>query len=141
MKKLKIILPSLILILIVISTIYYFDKHNYYEPGENDSFRLKVGETFSVKLYENPTTGYSNCVLNENAINCIEIVKESYEADWNTNKIDGNGGEFIVKFKAVKKGIDTIKIGSCPTFKEGKTCKDFNTIKNQTDNKFYVTVE
>lgn len=125
----------------MILIIYLLWSYNYYKPGENDSFNLKVGEEFSVKLYENPSTGYSNCVLNENSVGCIEKVKQYYEPDWNPFKQDGKGGELILKFKAVKTGIDTIRISKCPTGREHKTCKDYSVNSSQIDNEFYVLVE
>lgn len=142
MKKLKILLISTTVILAIIALFYLVDNYNYYLPGENDSFKLKIGEKFTVKLYENASTGYSNCWLNENTVTCIEKVSENYEAGLNSKLgYIGAGGTIAVTFIAVKKGIDTLKIGSCPLGREGKTCKDYTAKNSQIDNVFYVTVE
>ena len=142
MKKLKIILLSLTFVLVIISIIYLSDNYNYYKPGENGSFKLKIGEEFSIKLYENASTGYSNCWLNENSVTCLEKVGENYEAGLNSKLgYIGAGGDLKITFKATKKGIDTLKMGSCPIGREGKTCKDYNAKNSQIDNEFYITVE
>lgn len=142
MKKSKILLLSIIVMLAIISVIYIYDNYNYYKPGENSSFKLKIGEKFTVKLHENPSTGYLNCWLNENSVTCLEKVSENYEAGLNSKLgYMGAGGNLKITFKAVKKGIDTLKIGSCPLGREKKTCKDYNTENTQIDNEFYIIVK
>lgn len=140
MKKIRILFVSITFALIVI--FYLRGNNNSYKPGENSSFKLKRGEKFSIKLYENPSTGYSYCWLNENSVACLEKVEENYETGLNSKLgYDGSGGSLEVTFKATKKGIDTVKMGSCPLGREGKTCKDYNTKNSQTHNEFYITVE
>jgi predicted secreted protein len=142
MKKFRIIFIVITFVLLAISIIYFSDNYNYYKPGENGAFKLRIGEEFSIKLYENPSTGYSNCWLNENSVTCIEKVDENYKSGLNSKlDYDGAGGDLKVTFKATKKGIDTLKIGSCPLGREGKTCKDYNAKNSQIDNEFYITVE
>jgi predicted secreted protein len=142
MKKFRITFTIIIFGLLAFSINYFNDNYNYYKPGENGGFRLRVGEEFSIKLYENPSTGHSNCWLNENAVSCIKKVGRNYISGLNSKLgYEGAGGDLKITFKATKKGVDTLKIGSCPLGIEGKTSKDYTTANCQTDNEFYIIVE
>ena len=142
MRKFRIIFIVTIFVLLIIFLFYFKANYNYYKPGENGTYKLKIGQEFYVKLYENPSTGYSNCWLNENSVTCIEKVRENNTTGLNSKLgYIGAGGDLIVTFKAIKKGIDTVKIGSCPLSREGKKCEDYNTKNTQIDNEFYITVE
>lgn len=128
-----------ILILIALATLigiykYFFYRPEYYEVG-NEYIYVKVGETFKIKMYENASTGYLECWLNENKPHLIVPVKSDFEGK-GTDCI-GCGGDLILSFKAVKKGNDTLKFASCPAGREGKSYS-YYTEKNTTPQQIYT---
>ena len=140
-KKYLKIFGILITIIILIGTFYYRIFCNYYKSGENKNFELKVGETLEIRLYENGSTGYSNCWLNENKSKKLKLVNRKYENSLNAKLgYDGAGGIITLIFKAQEKGIDTIKIANCPLGRENKNCSDYSEKNIETDNEFRIEI-
>ena len=111
-KKYLKIFGIFISIIILIGIFYYNKFCNYYKSGENNNFELKVGETLEIRLYENGSTGFSNCWLNENRSKKLKLVNRKYENSLYAKLgSEGAGGIITLIFKAYEKGIDTIKIG------------------------------
>lgn len=139
-KYLK-IFGILIAIIILIGTFYYIRFCNYYKSGENKNFELKVGETLEIRLYENGSTGYSNCWLNENKSKKLKLVDRKYEKSLYAKLgYDGAGGITTLFFKAQEKGIDTIKIANCPLGPENKNCSDYSEKNTETENEFIIEI-
>lgn len=140
-KKYLKIFGILITIIILISTYYYRRFCNYYKSGENKNFELKVGENLEIRLYENGSTGYSNCWLNENKSKKLKLVNQEYENSLNAKLgYEGAGGIITLIFKAQEKGIDTIKIANCPIGRESKNCNDYTEKNTEVDNEFIVKI-
>lgn len=74
---------------------------------ENTNITVNAGETFTVKLDENPTTGYqwSYAVSDENV---VALSKDEYAADRTAGDIEGAGGQRVLTFKALSKGTAAI---------------------------------
>jgi hypothetical protein len=53
----------------------------------------------------------------------------------------GAGGSETLIFKGIRKGVDTIKIGSCPTGREKRNCSYYTEDSVRSDNEFVVVVE
>ena len=141
-KKFKIqILISIFLFLISIFIYYNYREYNaYYESGENDTFNVNVGESFKIKLYENGSTGYLQCWLNENKT-YFEREKNDHQLRFAYQKgCIGCGGIVIFNFKAMKKGIDTIKIANCPVGIERKKVSDYTDKNSKSENEFIVKI-
>lgn len=87
---------------------------------------LKKDKTFSIKLGENGSIGFSNCWINQVECQNIEFKSHYYVSSPEEKEgCIGCGGYVFWKFKAVKIGIDTIKITYCPTGIEQKSCSNF----------------
>ena len=141
-RRTKIFLLTIVFLLFTIGVLYiFFYPSHVYTSGENDTFTIKVGESFSVKLYENGSTGYIYCWLNEKNCNCLKLTSRQYEQSLN-QKLGyiGSGGTIKFTFVATKVGIDTVKLTNCPTAVEHKNCADFSHNSTKRDNKFIITV-
>ena len=129
------------LIIILIGIFYYKKFYNYHKSGENNNFELKVGETLKIRLYENGSSGFSNCWLNENRSKKLKLVNQKYENSLNAKLgSEGAGGIITLIFKAHETGIDTIKIANCPLGPESKNCSDYNEKNTAADNEFIVKI-
>lgn len=82
------------------------EKMIYREADNGRETRLRVGETFTLELPGNPTTGYAWRVdrINKNALNEIsgEFVRDSGAI--------GAGGQFQFKFEAIKAGMSDLRL-------------------------------
>jgi predicted secreted protein len=137
MKKILVLVAFIILVL---SILYYLEYEDYYESGENDSFEIKVGQEFHIRLYENGSTGYSNCWINEKNNPLFKKVKEEYSQSLNARLgYIGSGGLIEMTFKGLKVGVDTIKIANC-SFRDGEKCTDYNTENTKSDNEFIIKI-
>jgi inhibitor of cysteine peptidase len=67
------------------------------------SLKLKVGDTFVIKLESNPTTGYS-WSLAESDSKVVKQVSSVYEPEKTAPNIVGSGGTEVWTFKAFAKG-------------------------------------
>lgn len=137
-RKLTIVI---ILIFIGIAIYYYKNCYHFYNRGENDSFRIKVGETFEIKLDENGSTGYTNCCLNESELKTVKMVKKEYKQSFHSKLgYEGSGGTIVMTFQGIAVGLETIKLANCPTGPEDKSCKDYTVSNTKADNEFLINV-
>lgn len=137
MKKILILVAFIILVL---SILYYREFEDYYKSGENDSFEIRVGQEFQIKLDENGSTGYSHCWLNEKNNTLLKKVKEEYSPSLNSRfGYIGSGGLIEITFKGLKVGVDTIKIANC-SFRDGENCVDYNQENTKSDNEFIIKI-
>jgi len=141
MRITKIILLSVLTLAVAACTLYYYKYKDYYTTEENDSFKIKIGETFKIKLYANGSTGYINCWLNERTQDLVKKTNESYEPEPFSGRCEGCGGVETLVFTGLKKGSDTIKFASCPTGQESQTCEYFSDQHTPADHLFFITVE
>lgn len=72
-----------------------------------DSGAIKVGDTFTIRLEANHTTGYS-WSLADNKSDIVEKVSDVYEPYETAGNVVGSGGTEIWTFKAVAKGQATL---------------------------------
>ncbi len=131
-----------IIITIAIGCIIFYSKVfcKVYRNGENDNFKLKVGETFKIRLYQNGSTGYENCWLNEMESQIVKRVYDEYEPGLNSMLgAVGAGGTVIYTFKAISKGNQIIKMASCPVGPENKKCQDYSD-NTKPDNEFVINI-
>lgn len=77
------------------------------EVATNDGahFIIEKGKTITIELESNLTIPYKWKIISKNPL--LELTDESYNAD-NTNRV-GSGGMSKWKFKALKKGRDTLR--------------------------------
>ncbi|MGN6646059.1 MAG: protease inhibitor I42 family protein [Cytophaga sp.] len=138
MKKIYLALISFIVLVTVVGIIYY--RHFRYVNTTNDTFDCKVGETFKIRLYENGSTGYVNCWLNECQCKLVQQVKTDFiPSIYSRLGYDGAGGVKVLTFKAVSPGHGTIKFASC--FIGGnEECEDFTPENTPPDNEFIIDV-
>jgi len=68
---------------------------------------LKPGQTFTLTLDSNPTTGYSWEFVGLDSQNVVEVVKQEYKAD---SKLIGSGGVDTIRLKAVQVGEAVITL-------------------------------
>ena len=129
-KKIKSILLISTSFVLGVLIYFYSQFYNYYERGSNDYFKINVGESFTVKFYENTSAQSRECWMNEG--NCLHVktVGQDYQRRFFSDGCDGCGGFKSWTFVGYKKGIDTIKLNYCPpeywdnsirTFSEDRT--------------------
>lgn len=137
MKKILVLVSFIIF---VSSILYYREFEDYYKSGEKDSFEIKVGQEFNIRLFENGSTGYSNCWLNEKNNTLLKKVKEEYSQSLNSRiGYIGSGGLIEITFRGLKVGVDTIKIANC-SFRDGEKCTDYNPENTKSDNEFIIRI-
>lgn len=126
MKKIKKVIFVIIILLSLIGGYFYIDGYNFFEKGDVETFGIKVGESFTIKLYANGSSGYHNCWINENKCQFVELLGEEYESSWQ-EKLGyiGAGGTVMLTFIGNSNGTDTIKISDCPTGWMHKDCSFF----------------
>ena len=73
------------------------------------AMQLPVGETLTVRLASNPSTGYS-WVLAENAGNALKQSKRSFEPKQSVDRVVGAGGVDVWQFEAVSAGQHTLRL-------------------------------
>lgn len=129
----------MILFIVVIIVYFIYNRfYNYYSYGDSDSFEVKVNETFEIRLGENPSTGYSNCWLNEYQIKSLKLINQKYQSS--LSNTEGANGIVTLTFKAINKGIDTIKIANCPVAAENKNCSDFTEKNTEVGTQFIIII-
>lgn len=128
-------------VILILSILYYLEFEDYYKAGENDTFEIKIGKEFQIRLYANGSTGYSNYWLNEKKNGLIiKKVKEEYSQNlYSRMGYIGSGGIIKITFKGLKVGKDTIKIAYCP-FKGEKIYDYYNAENTESDNEFIVNI-
>lgn len=111
-KKTIAIIGFIIVVLILKTCI---DKHNYYELGDSDTFHLNIGESITIKIPQNGSTGYSNCWYNEYNCKHIKLNDRKYKNSiYELIGYIGAGGTEYLTFTGKSIGIDTIKISKIP---------------------------
>lgn len=77
-----------------------------YGPGDT-AISAKAGETFTIELEENPTTGYQwSVTVSDETV--VALDKDEYVPDDMSGDIAGSGGTRALTFKAIKAGGATI---------------------------------
>ena len=76
----------------------------------NVPIEVNAGETFTIVIESNPTTGYHWETVGD--LNGVEFVSSDYKAD--EPVLTGSGGVDIWTFKAVSAGETQIMLGSYP---------------------------
>ena len=74
---------------------------------EDTNISVKTGDEFTIKLDENPTTGYQwNYTISDESV--LEISKDEYVNGSNAQDVAGAGGERFLTFVAKSKGSTVI---------------------------------
>ena len=125
-KRTKILLGLLIFSLVGLGLYFYLDNHNYYQQGDSDKFKISIGDSFTIKVSENGSTGFSNCWINENNCQFVKLLDRQYQSSWvEKSGSIGSGGTVALTFVGTTIGTDTIKISDCPTGIMQKDCSYF----------------
>ncbi len=91
-----------------------------------NNIKLQIGDTFTIKLPQNGSIGSSNCWINEEKCKSINEHRKWYLSSLKEKQgCEGCGGSDYWSFKAIKVGVDTIKIKNCPTGRKQKNCSSF----------------
>ncbi len=76
---------------------------------EDTDIAAKAGETFTIKLNENPTTGYQWSVsISDESV--VALDKDEYVPDDKSGELAGSGGVRVLTFKALEAGTATINM-------------------------------
>jgi inhibitor of cysteine peptidase len=103
MKKFSILLSSAILLLGVLAGCSKVNANqNYGTDGQ--SINARVGDTFTIQLKTNPTTGYDWVYSDTNGT--VQLLEKTYVAD--STDVIGSGGTDYFKFKAQARGNATL---------------------------------
>ena len=138
-KIVRRILSIILLLAVITSLMWWLFTKDYYEPGRNGSFTVGVGDTFAIELYDNASTGYSNCWLD--MPEGLKLVGEDYRPSFNERRgYTGAGATTVYTFRAVEAGEYSLAVASCPTGVERKSCDDFDQSNTDPSNIFTVIV-
>ncbi len=75
-------------------------------PEGFECIETKQGQTVTVSMDANPTTGYSWHLLNAQVLRAVDSVNYNYEPG--LPQLTGSGGTALWSFKGRTKGIDTL---------------------------------
>ena len=79
-----------------------------YDKGDAD-IEAKTGETFTIELEENPTTGYQwTIAVSDESV--VALDKDEYVPNDKSGEVAGSGGTRVLTFKALKAGTATISM-------------------------------
>ena len=127
----QIMMKQLIFILLVflVSSCVERTNENNEIPKDlliGDKVELRQGETFSIELGLNYSTGYSNCWINETKCDNVEIIEMRYvSSQREKDGCIGCSGKEYWNFKANNIGVDTIKIKMFFTEGKQRNCVHF----------------
>ena len=77
--------------------------------ADDTSISVKSGETFTIKLEANPTTGYEwSATISDESV--VTLEKSDYAPDEAASDVVGSGGMQTLTFKALKSGSATIDL-------------------------------
>ncbi|OPY31920.1 MAG: Chagasin family peptidase inhibitor I42 [Methanomassiliicoccales archaeon PtaU1.Bin124] len=82
-------------------------KMIYTEMDDHRTINIRVGDGFTVRLVENPSTGYRWFIERKG---WLEIVKDEYVEDQHAPDEMGVGGHRIFDFKGTRAGINVLKM-------------------------------
>lgn len=117
------------------------DKENEIKLLKANKITLQIGDTFTLKLHQNGSIGGSNCWINERKCESIDEHRKWYVSSLKEKQgWAGCGGNDYWTFKAIKVGVDTLKIKNCPTGRKQKNCSSFqeDSIYYKQDIKYLV---
>jgi len=89
----------------------------------NERNEISVGETFQIRIKENPSTGYENCWINKKDAQAVSLVKKEYKQEGSSD-CAGCGGTATFTFKGISAGTDTIKLVNCPGPRNNESCDE-----------------
>lgn len=87
------------------------------ETPPGSALDVRAGETFTLVLDSNPTTGYHWELLEEPDGRVVRLVEREYRADQPV--AIGSGGMDVWSFEAVAPGTDTLSLGYFPPDETG----------------------
>lgn len=142
MKKIKLIIILLGLAFFAFMGYKWWDNRNFIEFGDNREYKLDIGDNLTIKLYANGATGYQNCWINEEKCSTVVLTDRKYKSSVN-EKLGyiGAGGFEYWTLTSKTKGIDTLKITSCPAGPTQMTCNHFKEDSVKTDIQIILKVE
>jgi inhibitor of cysteine peptidase len=77
--------------------------------ADDTSISVRSGESFTIRLEANPTTGYEwSATIGDEAV--LSLEKSDYAADETASGMTGSGGVQSFTFKALKSGDTTVEL-------------------------------
>lgn len=110
-----------------------------FKPNQKQ-YEIKVGETFEINIYQNPSTGYENCWLNQKKATAVSVYSQEFFRQ-GAKDCNGCGGTLVYTFKGIAPGTDTIKMATCPTLRENKPCTAYSDDIVKPDSSFIIIVK
>ena len=121
---------AVILIIVLVISASCEKDNNHPAPIVDPDYHLSINESFEIELGANPSTGYTWNCANLAKVNFIDSVNWNYVPDLPIR--DGGGGKEIWVFKAISKGVDSIR------FEYNRSWESNSTIEIKT---FWVKVD
>lgn len=131
----KICTPLLIGMISILFSSGCNPKHT--SPKERNE--VAIGETFQIRIKENPSTGYQTCWMNKEDALAVSLVKKEYKQEGSSD-CAGCGGTATYTFKGIAPGTDTIMLANCRGVRADETCDGCAANEGQV-NKFIATVK
>lgn len=73
-------------------------------------YTIAIGDTFSINLPSNPTTGFSWKWVNKSNVAIVDTIAEQYIPTKTNPQMMGSGGTLKLTFKGLKNGLDSVKL-------------------------------
>jgi hypothetical protein len=131
-RRVLLILSGIILVL----TLLVVWQLNRSRVTEEQTFSVAVGDRMSITYYENGSTGFVNCWINESLWKHVRLVNEApVTTIFDRTNCGGCGSAVEYTFEATSPGTDTIKMKDCPVYISDKGCDYFSveTLRNAPD--------
>ncbi len=111
----RIIALTAVLILIVLCGCQGYESELVFEKTDTNII-AQQGQTFTIILEENPTTGYRWRI--DIADDIVTLESDDYQQSKADNDMVGVGGQRILAFRSLEKGSTTIKMTYERSFEE-----------------------
>ena len=114
----KILIMSIVILLIVAAASGCMVSVGNQEYGmDNTDISVSAGQSFTIKLEENPTTGYQWSIDNSDE-SIVKLDEDNYQQEPGTEDMTGSGGYRLLTFKALKQGNAVITLVYERSFEE-----------------------
>lgn len=103
------------------------NNYNKIDESYNEQeYRVPAGQTFTLSLDGNPTTGYQWVLDDSFDGEVLSLLENFYLTPQSAAQMVGQGGSYYWRFKALKAGSTEIKIAYCRPWEDTSPVQTFN---------------
>lgn len=109
------------------------------ELPDKKHITARVGDTISIKLHQNGSTGMVRCWLNPEDCKTITLLDKRYRTEGDL-RCEGCGVTETYVFRATGKGVSVFKTGIIVPHRTGRNCENFKPKDVRDPENWYIEV-